>query len=332
MDFEKVLKDTAEGLKQKEEPKIIPDGIVPDSKKEDIVAVDDITLDTEKIFSFLDTNEATFNQYLSRKTGKEIKSFEDLKEVKEVEVIKEVIREAELPEDVRRIYDYKKTTGRGLSDFLKANKDWKAESKESVVMEHIRQTEGLEGDMLKDFFTLTFTPEEGASEREEKLANIRFEKTYNQALKSFEEQQKQYALPSELMDTQRQAEVQSQEDVKRFQSGMTEAIRSTRSIEIDDFSFKLDEEPKLADKFSSLDGILGRYKVDGSFNYAALLKDLYAGQNRDLLAKSYAEHAANKATEAEMAKLSNKKEPSQMAQTEGSVDGARIAAEFRKHF
>lgn len=284
-------------------------------------------LDEEKIFGALDGNEELFTKYLSKKAGKEIKSLDDLKEVVE----KEVVKEAELPEDVQKFYEYKKNTGRGFEDFLKSQKDWKAESKQAVVMEHIRQTEGFDGDSLKDYFNLSFIPEEDASERDVKLAELRLEKAYNQAMRYLEDQQKQYSLPSELKSSQRQAEEQAQKEAENFKLGMTEALNGFKSIAIDDFSFDVGEDAKNLQGLTTLEGLLKQYQGEQGFNYKQFLADVYAGQNRDKLAKAYAEHAKNKTVESEFAKMSNKTTQTQPVGAQ-APDGKQAAQIFKKYF
>jgi hypothetical protein len=328
--FESALKNAS----KKEEEEGAPVALEGQEKKEEPVIEKEAPvtgdLSADKVFEFLDNNVSQTWQYLSKIANKEVKSLEDLKEVKEV--IKEVVKEPELPDDVRKYWDYNKTTGRGFEDFLKAGKDWNTESKEAVVMEYIRQTEQLDGDILKESFDLMFVPDEGATEREERLAKLNFEKSYKQALGYFKEQQKQFALPSELQSSQRQAEAKSQEDVRRFQEGMLNAVKAVRSIDIDDFSFKLEDEGKTGEQYSSLENILAPFKKGDSFDYAALFKTLEAGRKMETIAKSYAEHFKNKMTEADLAKLTNRQKLTSSPISDVMLDGARVAQEFKNRF
>ena len=261
-------------------------------------------INQEKLLEYLETNEDAALKFLSKKTGRDIESFDDLTKVE----VKEIEKEPELPEDVKAFWDYKQETGRGLNDWLKANKDWKNESEESVVMEHIRQTEGLEGDELRDYFDLNFKPDEDASEREQKLAKIEMKKRYNQALKDFEKQKEQFKMPTDEKANQRQAEGQSKEDAERFKKNMQEALNEVDKVNIDDFSYEVKLDSNTKEKMTSVEGIMDMFKKDGQLDYKALAETLQAGMKAKDLSKAYAEHYKNKVIEDEMAKLSNRKQ------------------------
>jgi hypothetical protein len=322
-----------EPVKQEEDVKAAPpveEGKPAEAKTDEPKKEDQSEgLAPEKVFGFLDSNEGAYFEYLSKKTGRDIKSLDDLTKVEKVEVEKE----PELPEDVKKFWEYKKETGRGLTDFLKANKDWSSESKESVVMEHIRQTEGLDGELLKDFYELNYLPDEDeVSDKERRMAKLRFEQRYNNALGYFKDQQKQFTLPTDDTSGQRQAVQQAEADAKRFQEGMLGALREVQEINIGDFSYKIGNDPVVSDKFSSMEKILGAYKKGDSFDYKALLQTLYAGENATKIAQSYAEYYKNKSVEDDLKKMSNHKEPGAQAPTSEGVDSKRVVSDFRKYF
>jgi len=340
--FEQVLGQVSQDLKPKGDDIKVQQG--DDVKTDPPVASDDSInagagepkkdaqlegLAPEKVFGFLDSNEDAYYEYLSKKIGREIKSLDDLTKVEQIEVIKE----PELPEDVKKFWEYKKETGRGLSDFLKANKDWTSESKEAVVMEHIRQTEGLDGELLKDFYELNYLPDEDeVSDKERRMAKIRFEQRYKNALEYFKAQQKQFTLPTDDTESQRQAAQQAEADAKRFQEGMLGALKEVQEINIGDFSYKIGNDPATLDKFSSLEKILGSYKKGDSFDYKALFQTLYAGENAAKIAQSYAEYYKNKAVEDDLKKMSNHKEPGAQAPPSGGADPQKVVSDFRKYF
>jgi hypothetical protein len=283
-------------------------------------------LTKEKIFEALDQDENAYLEYLSKKTGRELTSLEDLKEVKEVE------KEPDLPEDVKKYWEFKKETGRGFNDFLKANKDWTTESKEAVVMEHIRQKEGLEGELLKEAFELEYRPDEDSSDRERRLAEIRLEKRYNQALRDLKESQRQYALPTDEKDGQRQAAAQRQVEAEKFQQGMTEAVRGIDRLAVDDFSYKVEKDPQIEQRFSSIENILAKYKKGDSYDFKSLAETIIAGENHAQFAKAYAEHYKNKVVEDEMKKMSHQQDPTKAQPSEGPQDVSidRVKSFFRK--
>ena len=146
----------------------------------------------EKAFGFLDSNEDAYYEHLSKKIGRG-QSLDDLTKV-------EVIKEPELQRTLRSSGN-KKETGRGLSDFLKANKTGRVNPKR-LLMEHIRQTEGLDGELLKDF-ELNYLPTKTRFRQRARMAKIRFEQRYK--MLETDAQQKQFTLPTDDMESQRQA-------------------------------------------------------------------------------------------------------------------------------
>lgn len=265
-------------------------------------------LDEEKILSALDSDENLQYKFLSKKLGREIKSFDDLKEEKVVE--KPVETEPELPETVKKFWEFTKETGReSMSDFLQANKDWTTESKENVVMEYIRRTQGYEGDELKDYVKYKYFPdEEEATDRERKLAEIDFNGAYNKAVKHLKQEQEAYRVPDKDTSLRREAETQQTQEKEQFSKGMQEAIQSLDQIPItDDFSFKPSGDADVDESYQSLDGILKQFTTENGFDYKGLLKTLYAGKNISKIAKAHADHIVSQMTEDDLKRMSNRK-------------------------
>lgn len=279
----------------------------------------------------LDGKDDLILKYLSKKTGREIESFDNLVEVKEVEKI--VDKEVDLPEDVKAFWEYKKNTGRGFDDYLKANKDWKAESKESVVMEYIRQEEGLDGELLKDYFDLNFRPDEDeATEKEQRMAKLNFEKYYKKALSHFESQKSSYVIPTETQSAQRQAAEKAKEDSERFAAGVRDALSGLNELVIDDFKYEVKDREALVDKFSSIEKLMDSFKTNGQFDYKRFVATLVAGENAQSVAKAYAEHYKNKHVEDELARLSNKKPQGGTVPPTGGISPEEAVNVFKKYF
>jgi len=279
----------------------------------------------------LDGKDDLILKYLSKKTGREIESFDNLVEVKEVEKI--VDKEVDLPEDVKAFWEYKKNTGRGFDDYLKANKDWKAESKESVVMEYIRQEEGLDGELLKDYFDLNFRPDEDeATEKEQRMAKLNFEKYYKKALSHFESQKSSYVIPTETQSVQRQAAERAKEDSERFAAGVRDALNGLNELAIDDFKYEVKDREVLANKFSSVEKLMDSFKTNGQFDYKRFVATLVAGENAQGMAKAYAEHYKNKHVEDELARLSNRKPQGGAVPPTGGISPEEAVNVFKKYF
>lgn len=253
----------------------------------------------DKVLAYMEQDEDTLYKALSKKTGQEIKSLDDLKTVEE--------KDPELPEDVRAFYEWKKETGRDLNDYLKVQKDWSSESKDSVVMEYIRQKDGLDGQELKDYYSLYFEPDEDADDREKKKAELEREKTYKQALNYLNKQKEQFQIPTDSKEAQRQAELQKQQENEQFQQNMRQAVESLNSVEIDGFEYKIGDEFKQKQKLDSLDDVLKNFKQGDQFSYQDLAKAIYLKDNFHNIAKAYAEQYKNQVIEEEMKKRSNNK-------------------------
>lgn len=253
----------------------------------------------DKVLEYMEQNEDALYKVLSRKAGKEVKSLDDLKIVQE--------KEPELPEDVRAFYEWKKETGRDLNDYLKVQKDWNSESKDSVVMEYIRQRDGLDGQELKDYYSLYFEPDEDADDRERKKIELEREKAYRQGLQYLNKQKEQFQIPTDSKEAQRQAELQKQKENEQFRKNMRQAVESLNSVKIDGFEYKVGDEFKQKKKLDSLDDVLNNFKQGDQFSYQDLAKAIYLKDNFHNIAKAYAEQYKNQVIEEELKKRSNNK-------------------------
>lgn len=253
----------------------------------------------DKVLEYMEQNEDVLYKVLSKKAGKEVKSLDDLKIVQE--------KEPELPEDVRAFYEWKKETGRDLNDYLKVQKDWNSESKDSVVMEYIRQRDGLDGQELKDYYSLYFEPDEDADDRERKKIELEREKAYRQGLQYLNKQKEQFQIPTDSKEAQRQAELQKQKENEQFRKNMRQAVESLNSVKIDGFEYKVGDEFKQKKKLDSLDDVLNNFKQGDQFSYQDLAKAIYLKDNFHNIAKAYAEQYKNQVIEEELKKRSNNK-------------------------
>ena len=78
-------------------------------------------------------NEEDVLSYIGKRYGREISSLDELNQVRE---------EAEdLPEDVATYLKFKKETGRGLNDFVSANKNYDDLDPDQLLVDYYRQTQ-----------------------------------------------------------------------------------------------------------------------------------------------------------------------------------------------
>lgn len=130
--------------------------------------------------------------FIKEKTGKEISSFDDLFKVEEKVVEKEV----ELPEDVKKLFDFKRETGRGLNDFMRLQRDFDSMQDDDVLREYYRETkEGLDSNDINTLINKFSVDEDHPDYDDRKIAK----KTEIAKAKKFLNQQKEkYKAPLEL--------------------------------------------------------------------------------------------------------------------------------------
>jgi hypothetical protein len=127
--------------------------------------------------------------HLSKKLGKPVTSYDDL--VKEKQVLKE-----DLPEDVATFLKYKKETGRGIEDFTKLSRDFKAMKPDDKLLEYYSiKEEGLDKEDILSMIKEFEVDEDLDTEADIKRKNREKKKTLNEADKFFEKQKETYKVP-----------------------------------------------------------------------------------------------------------------------------------------
>lgn len=285
------------------------------------------TLDAETVLSFLEEHEDVPLKFISTKLGREISSIQELAQEDSS------TKTPDLPESVSKYLEYYKETGRGLKDFMQAQRDWANEPKESVVMEYIRQTEGLDGELLQEYYDLEFRPDEDeVSEREVKKAKINFEKSYQKAVKFLNGQKEKFYLPDETTSFQRKAEDQTQQQKQLFSQQMEKAIDQMQEISVGDFSFKVVNPTAVKEKYKNIDSIMAGYMENNGFDYQRLARVLYAGENIVPIATAYAEKEKAKMIEESQRKMQNKVDVGSSADGNTSINPQEAVNIFRKYF
>ncbi len=125
--------------------------------------------------------------YLKKK-GFEINTFDELKK-------------PQLPEVLQKAEQFINETGRGLDDFLKAQKDWTKAPKEQAIKEYYKtKYPHLTDEQLNDQVELISVTDEDAdelSDTEIKQRKLEFAKIYGEALNFLDEQRKKYFVPKQ---------------------------------------------------------------------------------------------------------------------------------------
>ena len=133
-------------------------------------------------------DDSTVLSYLKERYGKSVDSVDQLFEEREA-----------MPEDVAAYLKFKKETGRGLSDFMKAQRDYSEVDADSLLVEYYMATEeGLDSDDVKLLIEDQFEVDEDIdSERDIKKKRLAKKKEVAKARKYFGELQDQYKVPLE---------------------------------------------------------------------------------------------------------------------------------------
>tara|TARA_R110000787_G_scaffold106598_1_gene214291 strand:+ start:10844 stop:11980 length:1137 start_codon:yes stop_codon:yes gene_type:complete len=155
--------------------------------------------------------------YIGNRYGREITSLDELVEVKE--------NTPDLPEDVLSYFNYKKETGRGIEDYVKLNKDYDAETPESLLANYYSQTEdGLDKEDIKDLMEDKFGYDDGLDdEREIRRRKLAHKRELSKAKKYFNDLKEKYKAPLESRESLPQ---QSDKELKAYR----EYIDSSKSF------------------------------------------------------------------------------------------------------
>tara|TARA_A100001391_G_scaffold49610_3_gene29997 strand:+ start:9553 stop:10719 length:1167 start_codon:yes stop_codon:yes gene_type:complete len=224
--------EQTETTEAKEEP--VPEQEVVEETTE--APIEEPQLDDTKVLS-----------YIEQRYGKQIDSFDELLAERE--------KAEELPEDVAAYFKYKKETGRGISDYVKLQRDYSDMNPDSLLREYYSITEeGLDAEdiqMMMDDFNYDEEVDEPAQIKKLKLAK---KKEIAKAKKFFRQQQELYKQPlesressgtaSEELQAYKQylndAKTQQEEAAKRSQ-WFVQKTNEVFSPEFKGFKFKIDD-------------------------------------------------------------------------------------------
>ena len=224
--------EQTETVEAKEEP--VPEQEIVEETTE--APIEEPQLDDTKVLS-----------YIEQRYGKQIDSFDELLAERE--------KAEELPEDVAAYFKYKKETGRGISDYVKLQRDYSDMNPDSLLREYYSITEeGLDAEdiqMMMDDFNYDEEVDEPAQIKKLKLAK---KKEIAKAKKFFRQQQELYKQPlesressgtaSEELQAYKQylndAKTQQEEAAKRSQ-WFVQKTNEVFSPEFKGFKFKIDD-------------------------------------------------------------------------------------------
>ena len=153
------------------------------------VEVEETAIETEPTESS-QLNEEDVLSFIKNRYEKEFTSVDQLFEEKK--------SNEELPEDVKAYFDYKKTTGRGIEDYVKLSKDFSSMDEDQLLSEYLiasgEATDSEDVEVLMDDYSYD---EEIDEEKDIKKIKLIKKKAIAKARKFFEEQKEMYKQPLE---------------------------------------------------------------------------------------------------------------------------------------
>jgi hypothetical protein len=233
--------------KQEPEVKEVEQTETTEAKEEPVAEQEVVEETTEAPIEEPQLDDTKVLSYIEQRYGKQIDSFDELLAERE--------KAEELPEDVAAYFKYKKETGRGISDYVKLQRDYSDMNPDSLLREYYSITEeGLDAEdiqMMMDDFNYDEEVDEPAQIKKLKLAK---KKEIAKAKKFFRQQQELYKQPlesressgtaSEELQAYKQylndAKTQQEEAAKRSQ-WFVQKTNEVFSPEFKGFKFKIDD-------------------------------------------------------------------------------------------
>lgn len=257
----------------------------------------------EEEFDFSKIEDGKMMSYLSEKSGRDIKSWDDLK-------LKEVEREF-ASEELKTLDKYVRETGRGVSDYVKLHKDWTKVEDDKLVEDYLRRKNPNFSDQeIKELFDLSYK-EKAINEEEmddEKVSALKDEnkkralekkKCVREALQYFQEEQKKYQTPVEDKKNE------LQEGEKAWKEAMGKAIDGISSIEFGDFKYELSAKSKYA-QLADMSQLLGMFKDEKGFtDFNRLAKTIITGLEAENIMTEHSNFVKANAKEEIMKQRSN---------------------------
>jgi hypothetical protein len=209
----------------------------------------------EKETPSLEINDENVLSYIKERYNKDIQSVDQLFEEREAN--------EDLPEDVKKYFEYKKATGRGIEDFYKLQRDYGAMDDDTVLADYLSiQEEGLDEIDIQDLMEDKYGYDEDLDdERDIKKKKLAKKRELAKARKFFSEQRDQYQIPLESSGGQLSEE--QQQNLSAYQK----YIEDSKTIEEQNrkrYSYFLDRTKEVFNsEFKGFEFGIG----DQTFNY-----------------------------------------------------------------
>ena len=289
----------------------------------------DDTQETVEIQDNVETQSSELNEddvlsFIKNRYEKDFTSVDQLFEQRE--------KNEELPEDVKGYFDYKKSTGRGIEDYVKLNRDFSSMDEDQLLSEYLlasgEATDSEDVEVLMDDYSYD---EDLDEERDIKKTKLAKKKAIAKAKNFFEEQKEMYKQPLEsstvgVSDEQMQeieeykrylAEADTaQEEMKRKREWFTEktdqVFQDFKGFDFkigeDTFTFKPGETDRIKEQQMDYQGFVRKFidKDTGMLSDAAgYHRALAVAMNPNKFASFFYEQGKSDATESVTRRMKN---------------------------
>lgn len=289
----------------------------------------DDTQDTVEMQDNVETQSSELNEddvlsFIKNRYEKDFTSVDQLFEQRE--------KNEELPEDVKGYFDYKKSTGRGIEDYVKLNRDFSSMDEDQILSEYLlasgEATDSEDVEVLMDDYSYD---EDLDEERDIKKTKLAKKKAIAKAKNFFEEQKEMYKQPLEsstvgVSDEQMQeieeykrylAEADTaQEEMKRKREWFTEktdqVFQDFKGFDFkigeDTFTFKPGETDRIKEQQMDYQGFVRKFidKDTGMLSDAAgYHRALAVAMNPNKFASFFYEQGKSDATESVTRRMKN---------------------------
>ena len=229
------------------------------------ITTEDVTTDTPVEETSI--SEEDVLSFLKNKYGRDVDSLDEYTAVAESSDDK-----VDLPEDVQAYLQYKQTTGRGMGDYLKLNRDLTAMDGDALLKEYLIDTEtDLDSEDIADLMEEYAFDEDTDTDADVRKAKRAKKKAVAQAKAHFTEQAKMYTEPTESVAASISEE--DSEAIAAYRQSVIDAQTTEEANNARSESFSAATDKIFNDDFKGFDFKIGEDTFTFNAGTAAELKD-----------------------------------------------------------
>lgn len=233
---------------------------------------DDAEITTEDVTTDTPAEETSISEedvlsFLKNKYGRDVDSLDEYTAVPESSEDK-----VDLPEDVQAYLQYKQTTGRGMGDYLKLNRDLESMDGDTLLKEYLLDTEtDLDSEDIADLMDEYAFDEDTDTDADVRKAKRAKKKAVAKAKEYFTEQSKMYAEPTESVAASISEE--DSEAIAAYKQSVIDAQTAEEANNARSESFTAATDKIFNDDFKGFDFKIGEDTFTFTAGTAAELKE-----------------------------------------------------------